>query len=344
MVAAAAKLGIEIKYYEFPNESHYIYWDKPCFQNAWSWCKDFTLNESPRRVTYKTYSLEYDTAFWARIEDFEQWGVAAEIDCEVSEDGSTLRIDTKNVRLLRIDVQRAPLQKVEDFDAVVNGEKTTLRATANWDLYVQCSAGGLESPPQEDEGSWPPHKRKGLSGPVEEVFDRPFLVVVGAAGDDGADRKSFAKARQWLSDWDQFADGIPRVALDSDVTAEDISRYSLVLIGEPAAQSIVAKVADKLPIKIGDHEYEVAGKVYKGPDLGLVLCYPNPLAPERFVVIYAGELYGSKCGINHKHDLLPDFIVFNTRVFEFDDTNQHEVAGYFDMDWKLSERLTWVRE
>ena len=62
------------------------------------------------------------------------------------------------------------------------------------------------------------------------------------------------------------------------------------------------------------------------------------------MVIYAGEPYGQKCGNNHKHDFLPDFIVFNTRQFNYDDTNQHEVAGFFDMNWGLAPELTWVRQ
>jgi hypothetical protein len=67
------------------------------------------------------------------------------------------------------------------------------------------------------------------------------------------------------------------------------------------------------------------------------------LAPERYVAIYAGEPYGAKCGTNHKHDLIPDFIVFKARSFSYDDTNEHEAAGYFDLNWQLSEKLTWVR-
>jgi len=340
IIAAAARLGIDIKYHEFKGETHYIYWDKPCFQNAWGWSREQTLNTAPERVTYKTYSLEYDTAFWLRIVEFERWGIPAEVDCEVTDDGASLRIDTKNVALLHIDVQKAPLQKVEDFTAIVNGEETDLRATANWDLYVVCSP---DWSPERAETRWPPMKRKGLCGPVEEVFDQPFLLVVGAAGDEAADEANFAKAKQWITDWDQFSDGVPRIALDSEVKEEDIERFNLVLIGEPSSNSVIARIADRLPIKIGDHQYEVAGRTYQGDDLGLVMCYPNPLAPDNYVAIYAGELYGEKCGINHKHDLIPDFIVFNTRVFEFDDTNQHEVAGYFDMDWKLSDKLTWVR-
>ena len=52
MVQRAEELGTPVKYYEFPNASHYIYWDLPCFRNAWEWVKDFRLDPSPPRITF----------------------------------------------------------------------------------------------------------------------------------------------------------------------------------------------------------------------------------------------------------------------------------------------------
>ena len=337
MVAAAKALDIPIKLHEFEGASHYIYWDLPCFRNAWTWTRDFTLSDNPERITYKTYSLEYDTAFWLQIVDFVQWGKAATVDCDVTAKGTALRIKTENVRLLRVDVRKAPLRKVEDFRITLNGKRRVARATANWDLYILCDDVERKQRP------WPPNKRNGLCGPVEEVFDTAFMLVVGTVGGRAADPGNAVRAKKWAKDWDEFADGAPRVKLDSEVTDEDIANFNLVLFGTSRTNSVLRRMAARLPIKIGDHQYTVAGKTYAGNDLGLVMCYPNPLAPDRYVAIYAGELYGEKCGINHKHDLIPDFIVFRGGKFNYDDTNGHEVAGYFDMHWELNERLTWVR-
>lgn len=338
IVAAAEGLGIPIRYHEFKGQGHYIYWDLPVYENAWSWTTQQALDESPSRITYKTYSLKYDTAFWLQIVDFVRWGVPATVDCEVVRAGRGLRITTENVRLLRIDVQKAPLQKIEDFTVQLNGQRSRGRATANWDLYVLCDD------VERAERAWPPNKRKGLSGPVEEVFDTAFVVVPGTAGSPEDDRDNMEKAQRWADEWDKFADGLPPLKLDTEITEEDIQGSNLVLFGTPRTNAILARIADRLPIGIGEGEYTVAGRTYRGDDLGLVMCYPNPLAPHRYVAVYAGELYGEKCGINHKHDLIPDFIVFNTRNFNYDDTNEHEVAGFFDMHWELCPELTWVRE
>ena len=335
MVEAARRLGINIKIHEFKGEGHYIYWDLPCFQNAWSWTKGFALDPSPRRITHKTYSLEYDTAYWLRIADFLRWGIPATVDCQVSGNGSGLRITCENVRLMEVDLATAPLKKAENFDIVVNGKRGTARVSAEGKLQITCA--DVQAP----DAAWPPRKRKGLCGPVEEVFDGPFAVVIGTAGDENADRDNTQKALRWAEEWDSFADGVPRVKIDAEVSEEDIRQYNLVLFGTPASNSVLARMADRLPVTIGEGSYTLAGKTYTGTDIGLVFCYPNPLAPDRYVAVYSGELYGAKCGINHKHDLIPDFIVFDGKEFNYDDTNRHLVAGYFDMNWQLSPETTW---
>jgi predicted peptidase len=337
LVQLAKDQGVALTYYEVPGAGHYIYWEPDIFEKAWSWQKPFVREARPRRVTYKTFSLEYDRAFWCRIGDFQRWGVPAVVDCEISADGATLTAKTENVRLLLLDPAQAPLQ-AEGVQATVNGSPRPVTRNAAGELEIVCADGAVP------EATWPPRKQHGMTGPVEEAFDTPFIVVTGTAGEAAENRRLAAQVEKWADDWDRFADGRLPVFLDSQVSDELIQRYSLILFGTPETNRILARLQDRLPIKLGRQRYEVAGKTYAGADLGLVLCYPNPLNPKRYVVIYAGEPYGEKCGNNHKHDFLPDFIVFNTRQFNYDDTNQHEVAGFFDMNWRLAPELTWVRQ
>jgi acetyl esterase/lipase len=338
MVSLAAAQGIPIRLGEFKGASHYIYWDLPCYRNAWSWSTQQTLQRQPARVTYKTYSLEYDTAFWCRIADFLQWGTPATVDCAVTADGAGLEITATNTRLLDLDLNQAPLRRGAEVPVMVNGAPLRLTPDPTGHLTVPC--GDAVRTPE----AWPPVKRKGLTGPVEEVLDQPFLCVAGTSGDDAADRRNAAAAQRWAHEWDEFADGEPRLKTDAEVTAEDLSLYNLVLFGTPADNSLLARMQDALPITIGDHSYTVAGRTYEGRDLGLVMCYPNPLSPDRMVIVYAGEMYGAKCGINHKFDLIPDFLVFHAGQYSYDDTDVHAVGGYFDMNWELAPGLTWANQ
>ena len=144
----------------------------------------------------------------------------------------------------------------------------------------------------------------------------------------------------WAEEWDDFGDGAPRVCTDQELTDEDIEQFSLVLFGTPETNSVVARMAEKLPLTIGDHSYTLLGKTYEGDHLGLVLCYPNPLAPEHYLLIYAGKLYGRRCSVNHKHDMLPDFLVFDSTRFTTGDTEACVYGGWFDVDWLPKESLT----
>jgi hypothetical protein len=87
----------------------------------------------------------------------------------------------------------------------------------------------------------------------------------------------------------------------------------------------------------------VGERSFTGADLGLVMCYPNPLAPAHYVAIYSGARYGEKLTINHKHDLLPDFLVYRGGVYDYDSVNEWVCGGFFDTAWRLSTATTWVR-
>lgn len=334
MVTRSQELGVSLEYYEFPGASHYIYWDSPCYENAWEWSVQHRLDRSPREVRFKTYSLEYPTAFWLTIEQFDRWGIPAEVSAAISENGSRLDITAANIRVLRINTQTAPLV-AEGLEVTVNGRQRRHYMTENGDIEVRIRR------PWESAG-WPPVKRKGLCGPCEEVFDTRFIVVQGTLGDAFEKEELALKTARWADEWDRFADGRPIVMTDVGLTEEEIQSANLVLFGTPETNAILAQIADRLPIGIGDRRYVIGDREFAGEDLGLVMCYPNPLAPDRYVLIYSGEWYGERLSINHKHDLLPDFIVFTTERFGRDDANEALCAGFFDMDWQLSPRLTWT--
>ncbi len=332
IVAAAARLGIPIAYYEHKGSDHYIYWRTECFERAWSWQKQFSLRV-PKKIDFKTYSLEYDTAFWARIVRIRRWGLPAEI--HVNAEGERIEVKCENVDAFALDLGDAPHKP--NAQVVVKGQVVPPKGKrGRWTIF--------ELAPLPQKAGFPPPKRKGLCGPVEEVFDTPFIVVQGTAGDEREDEKLARKVGRWATEWDAFADGYPRVATDVELTKEQIDKFNLVLFGTPQTNSILGKIADRLPIRIADHSYTIAGRTFEGSNLGLIFCYPNPLAPHRYVLIYSGEYYGSRLPINHKHDLLPDFIVFRSDRFDYDGTDLWLCAGFFDSDWKLCPDTTWINE
>lgn len=336
LLEAAERQGTPIEHHFFPDEGHFIYFRTDSYDNAWTWIKQFKAEPSPRRVDFKCYSLEYDRAYWLTVGALGQWGKPGEVTAEVAADGKTLAVRAENITALRVDVKQAGLPG-GGFAYTWNGESG--RAT------VVDGAARLASPkagPQGAAGPLPLTKRHGLCGPCEEVFDGRFLLVQGTGGTEAEKADAARKVARWAKDWDEFGDGLPPVKLDTDVSEADVRDCNLVLFGTPRTNAVLGRIADRLPVKIGDHRYELAGKVFEGPDLGLVFCYPNPLNAARYVLVYSGESWGERLSVNHKHDLLPDFVVFTTGRFGRDDTNDALCAGFFDNYWQPCAETTWT--
>lgn len=331
MVQTLRSLGLPVKYHEFTGQSHYIYWDTPCFENAWGWCPQFTLEPSPERVTFRCFSLAYNRAFWLTIEQLQRWGRPATVDARVIDGGARLQIDCENVARLTIDLDTCPLEV--GVPVVLNGEERSVPVQAG-ELVIDVA----EVP--ESDG-WPPVKRKGLCGPAEDVFNTSFILVRGTAGTDAEDLAIAEKVGTWAEEWDKFADGEPRVCTDEELSHGEIERSNLVLFGTPDTNAVIARIADRLPVQIGDHSYTVMGRTFEGDELGLVLCYPNPLQPDRYVLIYSGKLYGRRLSINHKHDMLPDFLIFDSTKFTVGETEANVFGGWFDVDWQPKPDLAW---
>ena len=89
-------------------------------------------------------------------------------------------------------------------------------------------------------------------------------------------------------DWQRMYHCRPRVKDDTAVTDEDIAAHDLVLYGGPDANALTKRIARKLPIRIERDRIRVGRQSFRGSDVGVKLCYPNPLSPERCVAVFAG--------------------------------------------------------
>ena len=186
-------------------------------------------------------------------------------------------------------------------------------------------------------------KSIGLVGPIREVFDAPFSIVYPAGNSSKMrnDRKNAIRiAREWIG----FAQGMPDVVADSEVTENHIRDRNLVICGSPDTNIFLARIADRLPIRIGADCYEVGAHSFPSAGCGLQFVYPNPLNPKRLVLVVHGVQWGPRLQVNHKLDFLPDFIVYTETTIKdgtWFPTNAFLCAGYFDMNWQFSDASIW---
>ncbi len=168
-------------------------------------------------------------------------------------------------------------------------------------------------------------KRAGQQGPIDDAFQEAFLCVRPATGDDTvleAFRREFAK----------FMRGDVRVKKPAEVTARDIADFDLVLFGEPWTNPLIARVLPKLPVRWSKERIEIAGKTYPAAGRHVALIYPNPLNPNRYVVLNSGNTFHGPEGYTQSswflYPRLGDYAVVNN------DSGLPDTFGYFDKNWR----------
>jgi hypothetical protein len=96
------------------------------------------------------------------------------------------------------------------------------------------------------------------------------------------------KARVFIDAWKDWQKFEPRVFKDTEITAADISKYSLLLIGGADANAVAAKLSPRLPLKVSAERVVIDGKAFAVRDAGVQLIYPNPRNAARYVWVFAG--------------------------------------------------------
>src|SRR4029434_7382711 len=161
-----------------------------------------------------------------------------------------------------------------------------------------------------------------------------FLVVRGTGQPWNAAVQDLAQKRFDLFKF-QFAKwmrGDIRVKDDSAVTASDIANSNLVLLGDPGSNSVIAKIIGKLPIQWTKNEIVVGAQKFPAASNALVMVYPNPLHPQKYVVLnpaHTSNAHRGEAGSESTfYPRLGDYAVLAT-------DGTVATAGLFDEHWRL---------
>ena len=103
------------------------------------------------------------------------------------------------------------------------------------------------------------------------------------------------------------------------VNDEQLRTHTLVLVGPPASNRVLARVAAQLPVRFDADALVVDGTAHRGDEVGTVFVAANPLAPPssgpapRLLVIAGTSPLGTWRS-TFLPDLLPDLVVFDERI------------------------------
>jgi len=328
-------MGYQCEYVELEGLGHQATWTTsfrhPKFMEL---LKTARKPEPVTRVTFRTFTLKYPSAYWVTIDEIEQWGSVATVNASVVGDNE-INIETENISALTLGPGIPKLSDLRKVRVKVNGQRVTPIVGAPGVLGIRLAASG------DATGLRKTHE---LSGPIREAYDGPFAIVYPAADtpENRADRENAVQiAREWLA----YVQVVPRIYPDSAICEEEIRDYNLILCGSPATHTLLARIADKLPVRIEAESYVVGNRAFPRQNKGLRFVYPNPLNSRRYLLVVHGATWAPRVQSNHKLDMLPDFIVYSDETEEdgtWFPTNRFLCAGFFDGNWRLSPETTWL--
>jgi len=293
MVEAAKAKEVPIKFIIGPKTEHKFHPDS--FKEFMAFHQQNVEQGRPtsrqrREIQFVTHTLKYNRCDWLTIEEMDEPYDAASVHAKVGDDG-VVHIRTENVTALqlardiadRVEIDGNELPLANAAGGLLPGVLYSWNAD-HWEVLDYDSSRAFS----ENSGL---HKRHNLQGPIDDAFMEPFVCVLPTGK---AWNESHAAWAKWTHDrfareFDKWYRGVAPSVKDSDVSDELIADKNLILFGDPGSNAVLARILEDLPVKWTQGSIEVTDKKYDPAQHGLSLIYPNPLNPNRYVVINSGH-------------------------------------------------------
>jgi hypothetical protein len=274
----------------------------------------------PDKIRFTTYTLRYHKMKWIELDGLEQHWERARVEATLTSD-HTVKIQTTNVSgmTIRMKAGTCPLDISKTPLLTIDGQilpSNRILTDRSWTVRLfKTPQGWSLSPP---ENSPQRRKRHGLQGPIDDAFMDRFLMV-GPGG-----WPMHASTGKWVSGemahalrhWRKQFRGTPRFKLDHDVTEEDIRSSNLILWGDPRSNSLIRQIMPQLPMRWDHRQVHTPDTQYPSSHHVPVLIYPNPLNPEKYVVINSGFTYREYDYLNNARQVpkLPDWAILDVSI------------------------------
>jgi predicted esterase len=319
--------GYNVRYWEHPGGGHGGF---ECEDELVRWFLTHRLEE-PRQVRVRSAYLKSASAHWVKVEQQKDPFAFIHVDARIT-DRHTIRLNTENVLQIRLTPGEKLIDHSNPVRVIWNGEDAGTHPFSSDAITLQV----------KDYTPAKFHKTPQIAGPIEDVTTTPFAIVVGTISKDPKMRRFCQlRAEATRDEWKTWQHVEPRFFLDTEITDNEIENYSLQLFGGPNENMVTQKLIQQIPLKIGTNSITIGGQKFATEDASVSMVYPNPLNPNRYVSITAGN---SPTGMFFT-DRLPDnfdFVISETRVIgEGSDTPFEKgciAAGCFNYNWQYDEK------
>jgi hypothetical protein len=141
------------------------------------------------------------------------------------------------------------------------------------------------------------------------------------------------------NEWRRQFRGEARVKDDSAVTDGDIAAHNLILWGDPSSNQLIRRIARQLPIRWDERSVAIGGNSFPADHHTAVLIYPNPLNPNKYVVLNSGFTFREYDYLNNARQVakLPDYAVVDVSVSVSSRAPGGIAdAGFFGEHWEVT--------
>ena len=347
MEAAMAKRGMKLLHLIGPDTGHKIHADSKLEieRNLSDWAKS-GREVVPLKIDLTTYTLRYNSRGWLSLLGLGEHWKEARVEAELaSPDKIVLKSTNVTHMQLAFQPKQWPFAKADAVLIRVDDQELTAPAidgTLPW--AVKLARTGQRWKIEEATGTNDRRvaftKRPGLQGPIDDAFMDSFLFVRPSK------KCANPQVEQWVQaeyshakqEWRRQFRGDIQERDDNSISGEDYTSKNLVLFGDPTSNRVIARIAKRLPIQWSDTEIRVGDRSYPAANHALVMVYPNPLNPNRYVVINSGFTYREFAYLNNARQIpmLPDWAIVDiTEAANFQLPGKIAAADFFDEQWQV---------
>lgn len=285
-------------------------------------------------IRWQTPTLRYGSFDWLHVTGLEAHWKGSEVRAEWDREADVFRLETRGVTALELD----PGVPHDLSGTSIEVDGTTLTPSA-----PGFPVNSLSLIRRDGRWTWgepaAASKRPGLQGPIDDAFMSRFLVVPPdrAPANPGVARWVDFELNHFRSRWCALMRGeLPEKAA-GDLDSDDLRDANLILWGDPESNPMIAEIAARLPVEWQADAFVMRGKSYPRDAHVPVLIFPNPLNPNRYVVLNSGLTFreGHDKTNSQQNPKLPDWAVIGLdRDPDALAPGRIAAAGFFDEAWK----------
>jgi hypothetical protein len=294
----------------------------------------------PLDIEFTTYTLRYNRLHWLTIDGLEEHWHRAHVSAQLL--SGEVDVAAENVSDFTIsfpagesplDVQSPVILVVGETELQVTGPKSD----RSWNVSLHKSDNEWRVGRRPAAGLV---KKSGLQGPIDDAFMSSFLFVrpTGSAWHSPVGNWATAELERAVEHWRRHFRGQARIKDDTAVTPADIAGSNLVLWGDPSSNSVLKQIAEKLPIRWTQESIAAGDEVLPSDKHALIAVYPNPLNPERYVVLNSSFTFREYAYLNNARQvpMLPDWAIVDiTTPPSSIWPGKIAAADFFDERWQL---------